>query len=225
MEPTAPNTTNTTPQAVPNTYVDPGYTPTKGSFLSQNTFKIAVAVLGVLILGEIIWAGYTLLHPNQSPSGNSAPTLVSKTTPSPTPAKASLVLSGPETATVGATLKVSIDLSSSEATDGVDAVLKYDPLVFQALSVDPGAIYPEYPIKTIDAANGKITLSAVTSPDAPGFKGDGLYGSITLKTLKAGPAVISIDYVAGSTTDSNILGNVSAKDILTSVKDLNVNVK
>lgn len=221
MEPTTPAPTTPPPAA---SYVDPQYTgPSNSPFNQQNAFRLLVGLLGLVMVGELAWAGYTLTRPVQAPVANDQPVVI--TAPSPIPAAAVIVLTGPTEATKGAVIKVDIDLASTEQADGADLIIKYDPKVLQATTITPGTIYADYPVKNIDAVAGKINISAVTGPDIVGFSGQGMFGSITFKALRAGQTTIAIDYTADVTTDSNVLGSKAEKDILSTVKDLTINIK
>ncbi len=213
---------NTAPQVT--SVISPQYTGPQGNGGSRrNLVKVLFIVIGLLIVGEIAWAAYTLTRPLPSaPEGAT----VSKQTVAASPiASASLFFQGPASATVGATIKVDVMLDSSEPTDGTDALIKYDPTVLSAQTPTTGSIYQEYPAKSVDAQKGIIALSGLTSQSATGFAGKGVLGTLTFKTLKAGQTTISIDYTQGATTESNVIGSTMSKDILTGTEPLIITIK
>lgn len=221
-------TTNPNPQVT--SVVSPQYagaTPpsTTSGPSKRNIVKILFIVMGVLIVGELAWAAYTLTRP--LPVAQESTTVaktVASPTPSPTPT-ASLSFQGPTTATVGATIKVDVILKSSEPTDGADALIKYDPAMLTAQAPTAGTLYQEYPSRTVDAKNGLVVLSGLTSQGSTGFSGTGTLGTLTFKALKAGQTTLSIDYTAGATTESNVIGSGISKDILTGTEPLTITVK
>lgn len=226
MEPTTPAPTPppvTPAPATPSSFVSPEYNgPSNSPLNKQNAFRIFVALLAVVIVGELAWAGYTLTRPVTAPETAQPPFIA----PAPSvPPMAAIALTGPTEATVGGIIKVEVQIATTEQTDGADVILKYDPKVLQAMTITPGTIYPEYPIKTINASAGTVSISGVAGTDAVGFSDQGIFGNVEFKILRAGQTVVAVDYTADATVDSNVLGSKAEKDILNKVQDLTINIK
>lgn len=220
--PVAPLPTAPAPSA-PNTFISPDYSgPSNSPLNKQNAFRIFIALLAVVIVGELAWAGYTLTRPVPA-SENAQPVFIA---PVPSvPPMAAIALTGPVEATVGARIKVEVQIATTEQTDGADVILKYDPKVLQAMTINTGTIYPEYPIKTIDAVAGTISISGVSGTVATAFSDQGIFGNIEFKALRAGQTVVAVVYTAEATVDSNVLGSKAEKDILNKVQDLTINIR
>lgn len=221
--PAAPEPVPSVSNATPSSFVSPDYTgPSNSPFSKQNAFKIFIALLAVVIIGELAWAGYTLTRPIPAAETGQPPFIA----PAPSvPPMAAIALMGPTEATVGARIKVEVQIATTEQTDGADVILKYDPKVLQAMIINTGAIYPEYPIKTIDAAAGTISISGVSGTTAAAFSDQGIFGNIEFKALRAGQTVVAVVYTAEATIDSNVLGSKAEKDILNKVQDLTINIR
>lgn len=188
--------------------------------------RTIVILMGVVVMGEILWAGYSLTKPPSESSPQASPS--AEITPS-----ASLTLFGPSMASKGAEFRVDINLTTSAETESADIIITYDP---KSLSIQPvataekqtavttGAIFQDFPINAYDAKTGKITLSAISTGSA-GFSGQGKIGYITFKAIKSGTTEVSIDYTEGSTTQSIVLSSKADKNILNQVKNLTVDIK
>lgn len=190
-------------------------------FLNKRNIFIFV---GILILSELIWAGWTLSRPSKSIAPKkivsqkvSKPTVVSLTT-------------SQAVVKVGDKVNIDINLSSSKFTDGTDLIILYNPSL---LSVDPvsagspvkpGKIYTDYPINTVNEKSGKITVSGITSQSG-GVVPQGIFGTISFIAKMAGTAKISLDFASGSTSDSNVVEAKTAKDLLDKVENLELSIK
>lgn len=119
-----------------------------------------------------------------------APPVQRAATSTPAPLPAAFILDPTaKTVKVGETLSLSLTLTTgSFSVDAVDAILTYDPTVFQATKVVPGKIFGQYPIKQFDNKEGKVQLSAAAQLEenkVAGFSGAGEYGTVSFKALKA----------------------------------------
>lgn len=107
-------------------------------------------------------------------------------------------------------------------TDGVDAILIYDPTRLTATSIVNGTIYDDYPGNEIDAANGEITISALASITAP-FTGQGVLATINFTAKSNAPTgvtQVNFDFDPNDktkTTDSTVVQRGTVTDILNSV--------
>lgn len=108
-------------------------------------------------------------------------------------------------------------------TIGTDSILFYDPTRFTAQAIRKGTIYSEYPGNSIDAQNGKVTVSGLASTTSA-FNGSGILATIDFAVLTGAPAGASqmtFDFAQGSTTDSNIVEKGTINDILSKITNGN----
>lgn len=122
-------------------------------------------------------------------------------------------------------LQVMVDTGGYE-TDGTDAILIYDPTRFTANKINNGSIYQDYPGNNIDAQNGKITISGLSSVGSA-YKGAGVLATIDFTVLSAAPAgasQIKFDFDPtnkAKTTDSNVVERGTMAETLNQVIDGN----
>lgn len=183
--------------------------------------KLVVAVVAVIVLGEIGWTLSTLSKPVGSKTAQSV------ASPPAQKVTAKLILSRLDSSEikVGSSFNVAITEESPAPTDGVDVILKYDPKVLSAEPVKVTQIYSQYPVNSVDAEAGRVILSGIKTIKGEGFVGRSELGTITFKAISAGQTAISFDYQPSSTTDSNIIDSLSGQDILEEVTNLNLQVQ
>lgn len=148
-------------------------------------------------------------------------------TPVKASAAASLSLS-PSTGTINKGCPVTIDVNvntGGAATDGTDVILFYDPTRIKAEKINNGTIYADYPGNSIDAQNGKITVSGISSVSSP-FTGSGILASIDFTVLSDAPSEVTkvtFDFDPqdkAKTIDSNVVQrSTTVNDILGQVTD------
>ena len=122
----------------------------------------------------------------------------------------------------GFSLNVNLDTGGTP-TDGTDAIIFYDASKLNAISVNNGAAYPDYPGNNIDSAAGKITISGLASVSTP-FTGKGILATLNFSvknTAATGITQITFDFDPNNkarTNDSNVVqrGN-PVVDVLNSV--------
>lgn len=209
-----------TAQNMPPTPPPIGTPQSGGSFMNRKTIFI---ILGVVILVEVIWAGWSLLQLNQAATVTPGPT----TSSAAQTATASL-LADKTTLKVGESTLVTLNISSSAKSDGVDLIVSFDPTLLlvdatsSAMPVKTGTIFTDYPQNKIDTP-GKVVVSGITDLSG-GVLANGVFGTITFKALRAGSAKVSLEYKAGSTSDSNVIETGSGKDILNQVSDVSLRI-
>ena len=129
---------------------------------------------------------------------------------------------------VGDTVPVAIRISTGgRATVGTDLLLKFDPSFLEAQSQTNflrGQIYKDYPIISIDNKSGTVKVSGVDSPGESGFAGIGILGEMIFTAKKEGKTTLQIQSKPGATNLSNIIENGTAKNILSQVYNLDVNI-
>lgn len=192
------------------------------------TKKLVFVLIGVVLFAELVWAGI-MLTKNKTPSSGT----VSVNNPLPRAAVrnvSSLSLTAPKNSfKVGEDIAVQVNISSDKPTDGADIIIIYDP---KKLSVVPGQgklpvtvgnIYSDYPLNKADETMGSVLVSGITSKPG-GVIPKGVFGNFTFRAKSVGQTKISFDYTPGSTIDSNVIEAKSAKDILNSVSNLELNI-
>ncbi len=124
-------------------------------------------------------------------------------------------------------VKILLD-TKSVATNGTDAIVRFDPNALQVVDsnasssgtqIQPGSLYPQTSYNSVDNGAGKITFSGSKSGSSPGYNGSGTLATITFQAVKeATDSEVTLDFISGSTTDSNVIDS-SSKDVLTAVTD------
>ena len=201
-------------------------TPSFTTSASKETFKdkakrqlpkLLFGLLAIVLVGELIYGIQTLTKP--------FPKRVDATS---TIGVGKLVLDSQKTTyAVGEQIAVNIRVvTAGRATDSTDLILKYDPNVVDATSsaIVNGKIYKDYVIKDVDQKNGLVRISAITPPGNEGFVGIGEFATINFLAKKTGTTKLEIDFIKGSTTDSNIVETGVAIDILDEVYNLEITV-
>lgn len=185
--------------------------------------KIIFGLVGVVLLVELVWAG--LILKEGKTAGSSA------AEPGKSGASSTLSLNASkDSLRVGETVTVSIDVSSKVATDGLDIIMLYDPKLLSVVTgadksaVTLGTIYNDYPLNQVDEKAGRIAVSGITSK-AGGVVAKGVLGTVMFTAKAPGKAKIAFDFTLGSTTDSNVIETKTAKDVLGSVTNLEVNIQ
>lgn len=213
----------------PVTVQNNSYNQTVPNSSKKPIVRLAIfVVLGLLILGELFWAGFSLINSNKN-SRQSTPNLS-------TSATKQVQVGVPNTLTlqtikkdlkVNEQFSVNIIVSSTKATDGVDAVVTYDPNVLAVVlnpdktAVKQGTIYEDYPVNRVD--NGKVIFSGITSTKG-GVVPSGILGTITFQAKTAGNTRLAFEFNPGSTKDSNIVQTATGQDILDKADGLEVNI-
>lgn len=128
------------------------------------------------------------------------------------------------TFTLNTPFDIGIYLNTNGAkVDGVDVKLNYEPAKLEAQTITPEtSIFPDFPTKTINATEGKITISATAAVGSPYSNNSPTkIATIRFKPLIAGSTQITFDFTAGATTDCNVVENQTNLDILTAVTNGN----
>lgn len=200
--------------------------PTNGKFDIKDkltrllTWKALLIIVGIVVIGELLWGAYVLTRPVQGQS-DKAPKVVYP--------MASIELeTSSSNLNVGDTAKVNIWLSTGEKqTDGVDIVVNFDPNKLEVVeasglgAVAVGSLYSEYPVNK--AESGSVVLSGINNPGKT-FRGRDLLGSFMVKAKASGKVSVALDFVSGSTTDSNVMETGTARDILIYTKGIEFNI-
>lgn len=204
--------------------------PNLGKFLNP---KIIFIILGMVILGEVIWGAKTLFSPTSSDSNNAVDNIKNPANPDERSSSSNKKVSGGQiileseknTYKVAETVAVDVTLSTGGfKTDGTDVILKYDPAFLEPIRGDifeKGDIYGDFPGIRSDSVKGLVYASGISTSE-DGFEGDGIFGTFKFKPKKIGSTSIELLFTKDSTTDSNIIESKSAKDILNSSSSLEI---
>lgn len=184
--------------------------------------KIIFAILGIVVLIEVIYAARVLTSPTPPPP----PTGGSKTSTQPSAGKISLIT--PKTNyQVAEEVPVSVMIDTGSHTiDGVDLIVRFDPKILEATSggLIKGTIMSEYPLMSLDAQAGLIAISGISSL-GNSFSGTGQFATLNLRAKAPGTTSLTIDFNKGSTTDSNLVVTATSEDILGSVSNVNLEIR
>ena len=182
----------------------------------DNRRKILLTVFGIIILAEIIWAGWVFFK------GQSQSTKIPQTAVQSKPTQIELAANQTEVS-VGEQFSVFINVSSNKETDGADLIINYNPKLLSASPLTLGTLYNDYPVNKIDSSLGKITVSGI-STGPTGIIPNGLFGEVVFTALSPGQAAVTLDFAPSSTVDTNVIEKDSGKDILENVKNLEVTI-
>lgn len=184
--------------------------------------KIVFAILGVALLIEVVYAVRVLTSPTPSPP----PIRESKVSTESQAGKISLIT--PKTNyKVAEVVPVSVMIDTgSHTVDGVDLIVRFDPKTLEGSSggLIKGDIFDEYPLISLDAKAGLISISGISS-SGKGFSGTGQFATLNLRAKAPGVASLIIDFKEGSTTDSNLVVTATSEDILGSVSNISLEIR
>jgi hypothetical protein len=185
--------------------------------LKKHLPKIIFAVLALFLVGELIYGIQTLTRP--------FPTKVDATS---TIGVGKIVLDAPQSNFAqGEQIPVKVRVvTAGRATDSTDLLLKYDPKILDATSsgIINGTLYKEYIINEVDQGKGEVRISAITPPNTEGFVGVGEFATVNFLAKQDGNTKVEVDFVKGSTTDSNLVETGIAIDILDEVYNLDLKI-
>jgi hypothetical protein len=128
---------------------------------------------------------------------------------------------------VGQTFEMAIKIDTGNLlTTGADAIISYSSSDLEAVSIQTGTVFQNYPGKVIDTANGKISISGTINPGGDGYNGNGVFATITFKALRSvNSTAVKFDFTQNKTTDSNVASkNNPGQDILGKVTDANFKI-
>jgi len=171
--------------------------------------KRGFVILAILLLLEILWAGWYLLRPRAMPRVSAPP-------PKEQAETVFLSLSPPESEFfAGQEAEISIALSAGpKKVIGSDAVLAFDESKLEVTDIIPGDIFSIYPLKEV--RDGKIFISGVLEPGET-FSGYGILAKLKLRGLATGAARLNFDFIPEHTDDSNVAQEGGKKDLLEKV--------
>lgn len=182
--------------------------------------KIIFTILGLILLVELVYVARVLFTPPSPPARSASPSIQ-------VPA-GTISLNTPQTTfNVNEVVPVSVMVDTgNHKVSGVDVIIRFDPKILEATKAGliKGRLLDEYPLVSVDAKQGLISISGISSLQN-GFKGKGIFALINFKAKMPGSTPLIIDFENGSTTDSNLVEADSSKDILETVSNLELNIQ
>jgi hypothetical protein len=121
------------------------------------------------------------------------------------------------------TFSISVDTGDAEIA-GAGAKIIYDPGQINIIKIDTGSIFSDYPSPVFDNQTGKMDISGISSSPDQLFKGAGLFATIQAQAKNSGVSKITLEFVPGDTTDSNLVITAPPWDILSAVNNLTVTI-
>src|SRR6185436_12884416 len=146
---------------------------------------------------------------------------------------ATLTLSPSSTSVaVNSNVNISINVNTAGApADGVDIYrIHFTPSILQVVDSDAvaagvqiaaGSLLPNTAINSVDNVGGTIQFSQSTS-GGTSFTGSGALATITFRGVAQGTSAVTMDFTAGSTSDSNVA--YQGVDRLSSVTNSSITV-
>jgi hypothetical protein len=185
---------------------------------------VSIVVVGVLALIGMFWYLNTYLLRSRAAGTNASidlPSSFSGNVNEEIDVPVALNSDGADI--IGADIVMSFDTSMLTVTD-----ISLNPLIVNTFSFFPrdanGALDKAKVIANANA-NGKVEVGAASrpgEPNAPGYNGSGLVGSVKFRLLQPGTATITVDYTPGATNDSNLISQ--AGEILAKVTNATVSI-
>lgn len=186
---------------------------------------IFLILIGVVIY-EVIVGIQSLSFPNSSQNEGLSSQDMPLTSPLPIGDAVLALISDKSEYQVGEKIPVVVQLSTSGNLVGnVSVVIKYDPKLV-SLEGDNfftnGNVYQINPLITKDAAKGILRISADAGSPLNGFSGVGNVGVVNFTAQSAGNSNFNLENSSGN---SQVINQLSKKNILGSVVNLSVQVK
>lgn len=184
--------------------------------------KIIFAIFGIIVLVEIIYAVRVLTAPTPAP-----PAALKQVVQKEIGGKISLTV--PKTSyEVNETIPVSVMVDTgTHEVSGIDLIVQYDPKILEASSAGliKGEILDEYPLLSVDAKKGLISISGISSLKRSGFAGQGQFALINFTSKAPGQSSLVVEFKGGATTASNLVEANTSKNILDEARNLEISVK
>lgn len=113
----------------------------------------------------------------------------------------------PETVTtqVGKLETVQVWLTSDQKILASDFEAYFSTELLEVVEITKGNIFDDYPALKYENNTGLVAISGISTSTSKSFTGSGLFATITFKPKKEGNAQLSLNFVQGSTVDSNVI--------------------
>lgn len=186
--------------------------------------KIIFTILGMIVLIEVIYAVRTLN--TSTPAFTPAFPVAEVNNRKEIPGKISLSASK-TSYKVAEIIPVSvvIDIGTKEIS-GADVIVSFDPNVLEVVpnGITKGKVFDEYPLLSQDAKKGKVSISGISTLKKV-FSGTGQFATINFKAKNPGKISLVVNFQKGSTTESNLVEAATARNILETVTNLDLEVQ
>lgn len=187
--------------------------------------KFIIPFIGIVVLVEIVWVTWVFFKPKAVEESF----LNSSAAVSEIASKSTLTLTSSQSSIkVGEVFAVRVMVDSPYPTDGTDVIIKYDPNFLEVTDkntpLKAGLLYEDYPSNTVLEDTGQIIASGITGKMG-GIIPKGEFGSISFLAKTLGKTKIELDFIKGSTKDSNIIKANTAEDVLDRVENLEIVIK
>lgn len=185
--------------------------------------KIIFFILGIIILVEIIITIRSMIAPVSAPpvSKINNQGMVEAIAP-----RISLNVSKTSFRS-GEGVPVSVFINTGgKSLSGADLIIRFDPKFMEATqgAVLKGAIFDEYPLASVDTKKGLVSISGIDNLQNS-FKGVGQFALINFKTKLPGKTSVTIEFIKGATTASNLVEAATSKNILEQVDNLELEIQ
>ena len=128
------------------------------------------------------------------------------------------------TSKAGETFTVQMLLSSPKAIDAVDALVSFDPAMLSVEKASKGELFEIYPLKSTDNKKGLVKISAASREQF--FQGeDGVYATLTFKSLKAGETELAYQYESKQASHSDTDVMSEGTDLMSAAETLEVTIQ
>ncbi|MCH7730794.1 hypothetical protein IID21_04765, partial [Patescibacteria group bacterium] len=108
-----------------------------------------------------------------------------------------------------------------KSADGVDVLLSFDPAVISLVQINETKAFKDY--FQMQELEGLVKITALADKDNPA-EGTNVVASLTFKAFQEGETKIEFSLNEDDTTDSNITGRFTGRDVLTTVDNLRLNI-
>ncbi len=110
------------------------------------------------------------------------------------------------------TIQIIVDTQGSDQINSVDAYVKFDSAILQAVSVSPGSFFPSV---SQNITPGKVYVAGYVDDPATSKTGSGTVATITFKANTNGSTTLSYDCQTGVNETSKVIKNdINATNII-----------
>lgn len=179
--------------------------------------KIIFIVLGVALVAEVIYAGWSLF-----PKSVGGPLPVASNVEQ---SVAGISLTAPKQSfQIDEIIPVLVTIDSGSKTiSGVDLIVQYDPEILEVTKqgLIAGSIFDEYPLMSVDSEKGLISISGISNLGGS-FAGKGEFVTLNFKAKQVGSTSLTVNFEKDITTASNLVEVNTSKNILEEVDNLEI---
>lgn len=111
------------------------------------------------------------------------------------------------------TVKINVNTGGQQTT-GADALVTFDPTILSIVSATNGGFYTNFANNPISGVSNQYLISGFETDPTSIKSGTGTLATVTFKGIANGTSAVSFNCSAGSKSDSNIIQQGSANDII-----------